>query len=247
MKLHSMSAFSAIDMQDLEARRLSAIEVAAAFHIAPELVGAQQGNYSNVREYRQMLYRDSLGPYIDQVEQALNAQLEPMLGDSRDLYVEAHVDAKLRGSFEERAQIMQTATGAPWLSINEARALDNRPSLGSGYDEPVQPLNVLYGGQSSPTDSGSQNVNPLKAFPMVLGAKAAPYFSRSVKAYRSDLAKFVARQESAVLSRLGAKAAGELGEAWDGDRWGRELSGLGGRHKKRVAALRVSGLREVVL
>lgn len=240
MKLHSMSAFSAIDMQDLEARRLSAIEVAAAFHIAPELVGAQQGNYSNVREYRQMLYRDSLGPYIDEVEQALNAQLVPMLGDSRDLYVEAHVDAKLRGSFEERAQIMQTATGAPWLSINEARALDNRPSLGSGYDEPVQPLNVLYGGQSSPTDSGSQNVNPLKAFPMVLGAKAAPYFSRSVKAYRSDLAKFVARQESAVLSRLGAKAAGELGEAWDGDRWDRELSDLVARHTKRVAALRAA-------
>ena len=159
MKLNVLQAFSPHDAMDLEGRTLSAIETAAAWHIAPELVGARQGNYSNVREYRQMLYRDSLGPYITAWEGALNAQLVPDVSDGRRLYVEANVEAKLRGSFEEQASIMQSATGGPWLTGNEARALQKRSPLPGG-DELIVPLNVVEGGQASPNDSGSQNRTP---------------------------------------------------------------------------------------
>lgn len=153
MKLHDFKGgFTPQDTQDIEGRRLSAIEVAAAFHIAPELVGAQQGNYSNLEVFRQMLYRDSLGPHIASLEQTLNAQLVPMLADSRPLYVEANLEAKLRGSFEEQAKILQTATGGPWLTRNEARARLNMPRI-EGGDELVVPMNVTEGGQASPTDS----------------------------------------------------------------------------------------------
>ena len=145
MRLNGLEAFKPQDTGDLEGRRLSAIEVASAYHIAPELVGAQQGNYSNVREYRQMLYRDSLGPYIKALEDTLNAQLTPEFEDGRSLYIEANVEAKLRGSFEEQAQMMSSAIGAPWVTRNEGRSLMNCPPV-EGGDELVVPLNVLIGG-----------------------------------------------------------------------------------------------------
>lgn len=159
MELRASDVFKPQDVRDIEGRQLTAVEVASAFHIAPELVGAREGNFSNVKEFRQSLYRDSLGPLIKSIEDALNAQLVPMLSDDPDVYVEANIEAKLRGSFEEQASIMQSATGGPWLTRNEARALQNRSPLPGG-DELIVPLNVIEGGQTSPNDSGSQNRNP---------------------------------------------------------------------------------------
>lgn len=159
MEIRKTDIFSPQAAADLEGRRLTATEVASAFHIAPELVGAQQGNYSNVREYRQMFYRDSLGPYIKAWEDALNAQLVPDLAAGRSLYVEANIESKLRGSFEEQAKVTTTAVGGPWMTVNEARAHRNLSPVDGG-DELIVPLNVTQGGQASPVDSGEQNENP---------------------------------------------------------------------------------------
>lgn len=217
MTIQSTDVFSPQDANDLEGRRLSAIEVAAAFHIAPELVGAQQGNYSNVREFRQMLYRDSLGPYIKAWEDALNAQLvADLAGADTTLYVEANVESKLRGSFEEQAQVMQSATGAPWMTRNEARAMQNRAPIDGG-DDLVVPLNVLAGGQASPQDSGSQNEKPKSR---EVHTKARANASHDEKA-RQVVADFFKRQESAVSGRLRLKAEADW---WDGPRWDAELA-----------------------
>lgn len=204
MKVEPLDVFKPNDVNDIEGRRLSAVEVAAAYHIAPELVGAQQGTFSNIDAFRQMLYGPALGPYIKAWEDALNSQLVPMLAPNTDQYVEANVEAKLRGSFIEQAQILQSATGAPWLSRNEARALQNRPAL-EGGDDLVVPLNVLVGGQASPNDSGSQNLNA-----------TAPEIAKGAELLQS----FFKRQGRVVLSALGAKSA----DWWDDERWSRELT-----------------------
>lgn len=213
MKLNEFKAFTPQDLADLEGRRLSAIEVASAFHIAPELVGAREGTYSNVDAFRQMLYRDSLGPYIIAWEGAINALLTPALAYGRNLYVEANVDAKLRGSFQEQAQVMQSATGAPWLTRNEARALQNRPPVDGG-DDLVVPLNVLVGGQASPRDSGSQNLRSRSA----KAAKTEATENQQAK-ISQVLSAFFERQGKSVLSAIGA---GE--HWWDADRWNGELA-----------------------
>lgn len=221
MRLEKFEAFSPQDAQDLEGRRLTAIEVAAAFHIAPELVGAQQGNYSNVREFRQMLYRDSLGPYISGIEQTLNAQLTPRLAGTRSLYIEANVESKLRGSFEEQAQMLTSAIGAPWMSRAEGRARMNLPEH-DGADELVVPLNVLIGGQSSPRDSGSQNLASRGAgskavAPVQVKAAVPDTYDQRI---RKALADFFDRQGRVVKSRIGAGDD----DWWDADRWNAELS-----------------------
>lgn len=223
MKLQPLDAFSPQDTQDLAGRQLTAVEVAAAYYIAPELVGARPGNFSNVDAFRQMLYRDSLGPYITAWEQALNARLVGMFGGDRDLYIEAHMDAKLRGSFVEQAALMSTSTGRPWMTTNEARAIRNMAPIDGG-DDLVTPLNVLVGGQASPRDSGSQNV---AAGPRLLAKAPADPVRVKAEVREEDastaeavLTRFFKRQSRVVLSELGAKDA----EWWDGERWDGELA-----------------------
>lgn len=152
MTVKEVSSFRPKDTLDLEGRKLTDAEVASAYFIAPELVGAREGTYSNVEVFRQMLYRDSLGPWIFAWEQSINAHIVPRFSDGRPLYAEANIEAKLKGSFEEQARIMQASIGAPWLTRNEGRARMNLPAIDGG-DELVTPLNVLIGGQASPQDS----------------------------------------------------------------------------------------------
>ncbi|MCW2089476.1 UNVERIFIED_ORG: HK97 family phage portal protein [Rhodococcus erythropolis] len=163
MTIKEVTSFRPRDTNDLEGRRLTDAEVASAYFIAPELVGARDGTYANVEAFRQMLYRDSLGPWIFALEQALNVHLVPYYDDGKSLYVEANLDAKLRGSFEEQAGVLQTSVGAPWLKRNEARARMNLPAIDGG-DELVTPLNVLTGGQASPTDSAPKSLFEIPGF-----------------------------------------------------------------------------------
>lgn len=232
--------FNAQEQQFVEAAKLSLTTVASAFHVNPTMIGQNEGaNYSNVREFRKMLYGDTLGPLVAQIEGRINSFLVPRMGlDRRRFYVEFNIEEKLQGNFEEQGAILQSATGGPWMTRNEARGMRNLPAL-EGGDELIVPLNVLTGGQASPTDSGSQNLN---AAPMrlvkarVKGAEfelKAPSAEEIPEDHQKAMAEvfstFFTRQRQAVLSAAGAKAsgstpAGKAADWWDGKRWDRELA-----------------------
>lgn len=146
------------DAQDIEGRRLSTVEVCGAFHIPPELVGARQGTFSNIAAFRQMLYGPTLGPVIDEIRQAFNAEIIPALaGSGHNIYGELDRNSAMNGSFLEQASYLQTAVGGPYLTRAEARAALDYPKL-DGTDHLITPLNVTEGGLASPTDTGKQNV-----------------------------------------------------------------------------------------
>jgi len=144
--------------QQLETRKFSLAETMAAFWVPGQLLGVLDGNFSNVSAYRELLYSDTLGPWFQELQQGINARLlpHPLVSATSDVFVEFTVGEKLRMAFEDQARILQTATGGPIMTRNEARRLLNLPSIDGG-DELIVPLNVLTGGQASPTDSGSQN------------------------------------------------------------------------------------------
>lgn len=145
--------YSATDQQYIEGLKLSFTTVASVFHINPTMVGVlDNANYSNVKEFRKMLYGDTLGPTIAQLEDAFNAWLLPIMGADENTYVEFNVAEKLQGDFEAQAQFLQSAVGRPYMSANEARAKLNLRAVDDG-DDLVTPLNVLVGGQASPQDS----------------------------------------------------------------------------------------------
>lgn len=217
--------FSAKDQEYVEGAKLSFATVCSAYHVNPTMVGLlDNANYSNVREFRRMLYGDTLGPIIAQIEDRLNTFLLPMLGmDDATHYVEFNIAEKLQGSFEEQAAVMSTLVGRPIMSADEGRARFNLPAMGGDAESLVTPLNVLVGGQASPRDTGSQNEEPKSYGLRVLNG------GRSVKArppetfeekHAEVLAKFFRRQGAAVLKRI---VAGDA-DWWDGDRWDKELA-----------------------
>lgn len=220
--------FSAHEMEFIDGARLALNTVASVYHIPPPMVGLlDNANYSNVREFRKMLYGDTLGPLLAQIEDRINTFLVPVIDGRAGVYVEFNVDEKLQGNFEEQSQALQASVGRPWMTTNEARALRNMPAIDGG-DDLVTPLNVLIGGQASAQDSGSQNAEPKGVLRMnspvpevhiLPSVKSGPTDSQREQVQRV-LAAFFKRQGKAVLSKIGA---GD-GEWWDGDRWDRELS-----------------------
>lgn len=179
MEVEQMS-FSAKDSQYLEVRKLSREEVAAAYHIPPPMVGVlDHATFANIEEQHRMLYQDTLGPWLQMIQEEIELQLVPEFDDTNGLYVEFNLADKMQGSFEQRVQALSTAVGRPWLVANEARAMENKPPL-EGGNELITPLNVTVGGQPSPQTP-----------------KIPP------KSVETVLRDFFARQSKTVLSKLG--------------------------------------------
>lgn len=221
--------FSAKDQQYVEAAKLSLQTVAGAFHVNPTMIGMNDGaTYSNVREFRKMLYGDTLGPIMAQIEGRINTFLFTLMGlDNSVRYVEFNIDEKLQGNFEEQSTALQSATGGPWMTRNEARAVRNLPAV-EGGDELIVPLNVLIGGQASPQDSGKQNQR--SARPRVKAsdsseADGAPATDHRTAAKEAMTAYF-RKQRQVVSSRLGAKSVKADPSWWDAARWNKDLRGV---------------------
>ena len=153
MALAKADAFTPVDLQFIEGRQASLVEMCTFYHVAPELMGARPGTYSNIQAFRVGLYQETLGPVMVPFEQAITLQAaRPMMDGDTSVYCEFNVEAMMRGTFEEQAQVLQAAVGAPYLTRNEARSLFNRPPIDEG-DDIVTPLNVLVGGLASPRDT----------------------------------------------------------------------------------------------
>lgn len=211
--------FSAREQEFVDAAKLSLITVAAAYHVNPTMIGLNDGaNYSNVREFRKMLYGDTLGPTLAQIEARINSKLLPMLGmDPAVSYVEFNIAEKLQGNFEEQAAAYSSATGRPYMTPNEVRARQNLPALPGDADELATPLNVLIGGQASPRDSAPKAaaLDPIRR--LEIKARAAQTYEERVE---QIVGKHFTRQERVVRAALGSKASPDW---WDAERWNTEL------------------------
>ncbi|MBM4517424.1 phage portal protein [Rhodococcus hoagii] len=142
-------------LQYVEARKLTREEVAAAYFIPPPMVGLlDKATFSNITEQHKMLYQDTLGPWLTMIADELALQLIPDLPGSDRVYVEFNLAEKLTGSFETRSDSMQKACGGPFLTVNEVRAMDNRPPVDGG-DALIRPLNVTQNGDDEPIPAES--------------------------------------------------------------------------------------------
>ncbi|CPR79297.1 phage portal protein [Mycobacteroides abscessus] len=149
---------TAKDLQYIEGRKLTDEEVCRSYFIPPPMVGIlDKATFSNIQEQHVMLYQDTLGPLLEQVEDEIDLQLVPEIEpvEPERFYAEFNLREKLTGNFKDRAGIMQTAVGGPWLTINEARAMDNRPPV-EGGDELIKPLNVTQNGDQNPIPADDQ-------------------------------------------------------------------------------------------
>lgn len=130
------------DLQYVDVRKLTREEVAAAYHIPPPMVGIlDHATFSNIEEQHQMLYQDTLGPWLEEIKLEIEQQLLPDIDTNPNVYVEFNLAAKLAGSFEEQVETLSTAAGGPIMTRAEARSRLNLRHL-DGTDQLVMPLNL---------------------------------------------------------------------------------------------------------
>lgn len=217
--------FNAKEAQYAETKQLSREDVAAAYHVNPSLIWhTTTQTYASAKDNARALYADCLGPTLQMLQQRINSFLLPMLGADPGTYVEFDLTEKLKGSFEERTSILQSAVGGPWMTRNEARADNNLPPV-EGGDELIVPLNVVEGGQASPQDTHMEgnavgcscHKHKSKKEPIRLKARSSKEEDELIT---EALRKFFKRQASSVIPKIGAKAA----SWWDEDRWNEELA-----------------------
>ena len=225
--------FSSKEAQYAETKQLSREDVAAAFHVNPSLIWhTTTQTYASAKDNARALYADCLGPTLQMIQQRFNSFLLPMVGADPETYVEFDLTEKLKGSFEERASILQSSVGGPWPTRNEARADNNLPPIDGG-DDLIVPLNVLEGGQASPQDTHMEEQEPMtvqdsgKACGCIACKAKVEQIrikTRSTKEEDEQMAdilkKFWKRQADSVLPKLGAKSA----RWWNEDRWNEELT-----------------------
>ena len=215
--------------------KLSRESVAAAYRVNPSLIWhSDTQTYASSRDNARALYSECLGPDLQMLQQRINAFLLPKLEADPRTYVEFDLTEKLKGSFEERAAIYQSACGGPYLTRNEVRAEQNLPPV-EGGDELIVPLNVIEGGQASPQDTqgdaysypGEDN-RAKKLTPCTCKAcKEAEEIRIKGKSDKEDdekveavLTAFFNRQARSVIPKIGADAS----DFWDSERWDKELA-----------------------
>lgn len=215
--------FNAQQAQYAETKQLSREDVAAAYHVNPSLIWhTTTQTYASAKDNARALYADCLGPTLQMLQQRINSFLLPMLGADPGTYVEFDLTEKLKGSFEERAGIIQSSVGGPWMTRNEARADNNLPPI-EGGDDLIVPLNVVEGGQASPTDTHMENAgctchrHKTKAEPIRIKARSSKSEDEQIA---EALRKFFKRQAASVIPKIGA----EVEKWWDKERWNKELT-----------------------
>ena len=152
--------FSSKEDEYIDAAKLALTTVASVYHVNPVMVGIlDNANYSNVKEFSRMLYSDTLGPTLRMIQDRINTFLAPRVQPGQ--FVEFNVKEKMRGSFEEEAASLQTATGRPWMTADEARATQNMPALGGDAALLVSNLNQT----PAASDTESTDELPLETDP----------------------------------------------------------------------------------
>ena len=253
--------FNAKEEQWLEAATLSLATVAGAYHVPPSMVGVQgtTSSFASVKEFRKMLYTETLGPSVAQVEDVINNFLLPLLGEPDSNYFELNINEKLQGDFEEQATVTSTAVGGPWMTVNEARAKVNLPGIPGG-DELLAPLNMGAAGNNGPAageqiapepsgapESGAPGKDTLEPHGATYGHRADGRKAPDTEwigsaALQEDLSRFFAAQRKDILTKLGQK-----GPSWfDQKHWNQELSAILTPHLTAIStgtARRVAGAK----
>jgi len=191
-----------------------------------------------------MLYTETLGPLLAQVESTWNTFLMPLIGAPAGQYLELNIAEKLQGDFEEQATQFFQAVGGPYMAVNEVRKKMNLGPIAGG-DELLAPLNMGAAGNNGPAadvpiDPGAAADKPPANTPgKANGATHAHPVDRdlAVKAPRhrvsalaedkltTDLKAFFARQQKATHTRI---AAGQKADPswWNQKSWNQELSAV---------------------
>lgn len=134
------------DMDWTEGIKLSALQIAQAYNIPPELIGLQSATYQNRKEARKALYTEVVLPALYRLRDAFNNWIVPRFGD--DLSLDYDKD-KIEALSEDRESLWRRASTSQFLSVNEKRAM-------VGYDE-IPDENIVFVSENSNSKTGQDD------------------------------------------------------------------------------------------
>jgi HK97 family phage portal protein len=109
------------DMDFLEAKHTAAREIALAFGVPPMLLGIPGDNtYANYQEANRVLFRSTVLPLASRIADALSQWLSSAFGGAARLVVDLDSVPALAS---DRAALWEQVTRAPFLTVNEKRAM----------------------------------------------------------------------------------------------------------------------------
>ncbi len=129
------------DAQFLESMNFSVEEVCRIFNVPPHKVQKlDRATFNNIEHLDLEFYKSCLVPWIVRMEAVLNDCLLTDGDRASGLYIRHNADALLRGDLASRAEAQSKQIGSGVLTVNEARAMEDRPPV-EGGDEAFFPIN----------------------------------------------------------------------------------------------------------
>lgn len=152
-------SFNVNDSAVIDHRKLSKEEVCSVYDIPPPVVGIlDRATFSNINEQHIMYYMDTLGKWLNLIEETLDAQLIAPCPALRGNFLEFDINEVLKGNIDARYTALNKAVGGPWMSRAEARRLENLPDLqDEEYERLLGPLNMST---DAPALLGPDGVTP---------------------------------------------------------------------------------------
>lgn len=151
-------SFPLQDLQFIEQRQFTAVEIARIFGVPASKIGAESGKsltYRTVENDQIAFMQDAVTPTAVMIESALMADTDlfpPRPDGSQTLFPAFKLSAQLRADSKTRAEFFQTATGGrAWMRPSEVRSLEGLPPDDSIDDLPPS---TTPGGSTGP-DNGN--------------------------------------------------------------------------------------------
>jgi HK97 family phage portal protein len=189
------------DMDFILSKKLSRVEICAAFGVPPEIVGDKEhATYSNYQEARQAFYQETILPLLDKMRDKLNSGLTPKFGEN--LYLDYDKDSieALQENTDEKAKRVREDVKAGLLTINEGR-------VAVGYDEieggnvRMIPVNVLLvGPDAEPVEDDEPADDEAKAFNLTTEEQKTAYW-KAIDKRRENYAKAVTKKVKAHFEK----------------------------------------------
>ena len=129
--------FSPTDMDFLQGRKMSAVEICNIFGVRPEWVGLIEAKFENARQARRMTWEDTIIPFLDDLASTMDLTLAPLFDG--DIYFTTDL-SQTPAVTEARSELIGQAKdlwamGVPFNEVNE--------ELGLGF-EPIEGGDVGY-------------------------------------------------------------------------------------------------------
>jgi HK97 family phage portal protein len=157
----------AIDMAYLEARELNREEVAGVFDLPPSALQIMQdATFSNITENMRSLYRDSLAPRVEFIEDVINWEVGREFNGPK--VMKFAVAEVLRGAFEQRAEAVAKLVQCGVMKPAEARQYFDLNVAGPEADK------LYIQGAMVPLDQAQTPVNDPGSLALPAGGTHVP-------------------------------------------------------------------------